>query len=114
MAETIDITPELRAYMAEREARNRERFLKEQPDDFLDRWLPKARPFIDATPRPETSAPPSTIMAMRYCICMSGGRSVAEVRKAHEEAHAMAEAWRIESRRRYRNGFHASPLGEPV
>lgn len=107
-----ELTPEMRAWMAEDAESRKAELRREKPDDFLDRWLPKASFHLDATPH--SGVAPSSLMAIRYCAMMSGGYTVAQVNRCEEEAYGMAERWRIESRRRYREGFHASPLGDPI
>ena len=48
-------------------------FADAKDDPFLDWWLPKAAPYIDANWRPGADAKPSSILAMRYCALMTSG-----------------------------------------
>lgn len=102
------VRPETLAMVAE--WRNRDRQLlseqENQPDDFLDRWLPEAAAHLDAGWNGYGTAPSAEI-SIRYCMMMTGG----------DEARNYAAKWASwcmrEAARRYAEGHHSNPLTDP-
>ncbi len=82
--------------------------------DPLYASLVAATPYLDANWRLAPGGPlkPSEILSLRYCIESTNHRI--GIGRAHREAGARLRAALEEARRRYRDGFFADPLGEPV
>lgn len=77
--------------------------LEQEPDDFLERWLPAAAPHLDAGWNGYGLAPSATIK-IRHCMGMTGSP------EARDRAVRIAAWIKREAAARRRRGFHPNPL----
>lgn len=95
--------------MVERWRKEQEEFWakpEDQPDDFLDRWLPQAAPMLDAGWN-GYGLPPSDVLSARYCMMMAGSWD------QREYAARWVEWVKAEAHARVAKGFHPYPLTSP-
>ncbi|MCA1199172.1 hypothetical protein K9B35_14435 [Sphingomonas sp. R647] len=76
---------------------------EQEPDDFLDRWLPAAAPHLDAGWNGYGLAPSKEI-GLRYCMGMSGSLEMVSRTVAHAQ-WIMRRATAL-----HRRGYHPNPL----